>query len=256
MLVELRIGGGGKGAQTIFPGSTHAETGEAIIWHENGEPAQVTGLDKRVRLLAACCLLARYWPPAQSSRHGYALAVGGFLSRAGIGAASIKVYVEGIARAAGDEEWRDRRKAAEDAANAHHDGKHTYGLKDLRELYGAEVANKVAEWLGYQSSNEPPGEKHADSRINAPEADAALTSVRAATVTPAAIQWLWPNRFALGKLGILAGLPDEGKGQIFADMAARVTRGSEWPCAKASPPRATSSCSPPRTMSTTPSCRA
>jgi hypothetical protein len=26
------------------------------------------------------------------------------------------------------------------------------------------------------------------------------------------------------------GLPDEGKGQILADMAARVTRGDEWPC--------------------------
>src|SRR4029077_5618071 len=46
----------------------------------------------------------------------------------------------------------------------------------------------------------------------------------------AAIQWLWPDRFALGKLGLLVGLPDEGKGQIIADMASRVTRGDLWPC--------------------------
>jgi hypothetical protein len=46
-----------------------------------------------------------------------------------------------------------------------------------------------------------------------------------------AIQWLWPNRFAIGKLGIIAGLPDEGKGQILCYMAAKVT-GTDplWPC--------------------------
>jgi putative DNA primase/helicase len=44
------------------------------------------------------------------------------------------------------------------------------------------------------------------------------------------VQWLWPHRFAIGKLGLLVGLPDEGKGQILADMAARVTRGRDWPC--------------------------
>jgi hypothetical protein len=27
-----------------------------------------------------------------------------------------------------------------------------------------------------------------------------------------AIHWLWRNRFALGKIGIIAGLPDVGKG--------------------------------------------
>jgi putative DNA primase/helicase len=52
-----------------------------------------------------------------------------------------------------------------------------------------------------------------------------------------ALQWLWPDRFAIGKLGILAGLPDEGKGQVFADMAARVTRGSEWPCGEGVAPQ-------------------
>jgi hypothetical protein len=51
------------------------------------------------------------------------------------------------------------------------------------------------------------------------------------------IQWLWPDRFALGKLGLLVGLPDEGKGQVFCDMAARVTRGSEWPCHEGHAPK-------------------
>jgi hypothetical protein len=64
-----------------------------------------------------------------------------------------------------------------------------------------------------------------------------LKSARASTFEMCAIQWLWPNRFALGKLGILAGLPDEGKGQILCDMAARVTRGLDWPCGEGTPPQ-------------------
>jgi hypothetical protein len=53
-LLELRIGGGGKGAQTVFPGSTH-ECGEPIAWKEPaGEPAKVDGnlLQRRVQLSA------------------------------------------------------------------------------------------------------------------------------------------------------------------------------------------------------------
>jgi hypothetical protein len=57
-----------------------------------------------------------------------------------------------------------------------------------------------------------------------------LKSARASTYQPAAVKWIWPSRFAIGKLGILAGLPDEGKGQVLADMAARTTRACEWPC--------------------------
>src|SRR5262249_842233 len=44
------------------------------------------------------------------------------------------------------------------------------------------------------------------------------------------IKWLWPNRYAIGKLGLLAGLPERGKGLISADMIARVTKGDPWPC--------------------------
>ena len=69
MLAELRIGGGGKGAQTVFPGSVHA-SGEAIEWDVNGEPAPVDGEDLlgRVRKIAAYSLLARYWPRLPGNR--------------------------------------------------------------------------------------------------------------------------------------------------------------------------------------------
>jgi AAA domain-containing protein len=57
-----------------------------------------------------------------------------------------------------------------------------------------------------------------------------LESVRASSIEPEAIEWLWPDRFAIGKLGLIAGLPDEGKGQILCYTAAQITRGGPWPC--------------------------
>ena len=44
-------------------------------------------------------------------------------------------------------------------------------------------------------------------------------------------------RYALGKLGLLVGLPDEGKGQVFCDMAAQVTQGWDWPCGEGKAPK-------------------
>jgi putative DNA primase/helicase len=65
---------------------------------------------------------------------------------------------------------------------------------------------------------------------------ASLDSARASSFDPKSISWLWPNRFALGKIGIVAGLPDEGKGQVFAYMAATVTKGGNWPCGEGQAP--------------------
>src|SRR5262249_31239914 len=45
-----------------------------------------------------------------------------------------------------------------------------------------------------------------------------------------AVDWMWPDRFALGKFGLIAGMPDMGKGQIAAFIAAAVTAGVELPC--------------------------
>jgi hypothetical protein len=44
------------------------------------------------------------------------------------------------------------------------------------------------------------------------------------------IEWLWPGRFARGKIGLIGGMPEEGKSTITIDMVARVTRRKAWPC--------------------------
>jgi hypothetical protein len=69
--------------------------------------------------------------------------------------------------------------------------------------------------------------------IDAAKADAVpeeLTAITADQIKMERIDWAWPGRFALGKLGLLADMPDRGKGLIIADMASRFTRGAPWPC--------------------------
>ena len=53
---------------------------------------------------------------------------------------------------------------------------------------------------------------------------------RCADVVPEPIKWLWPQRFALGKLSLIAGHPGLGKSQLVLDLAARVSTAREWPC--------------------------
>jgi hypothetical protein len=150
-LVELRVG---PGAQTVFPGSTH-ESGEAITWEEAGEPAAVDGVDliKSVKLIAVGALFARYWP-GLGARHDAALAVGGFMARAGYKPEWIKYFVERIAREAGCSDIADKMKAAHDSAINTLAGKKTFGLKKINEFFGDHVAEKAAEWMDYQGVRE------------------------------------------------------------------------------------------------------
>lgn len=60
--------------------------------------------------------------------------------------------------------------------------------------------------------------------------DDVLEHRRADSIEPQSIHWLWPNRFAFGKMGIIAGLPDQGKGLLLWHIIAAVTTGGEWPC--------------------------
>ena len=43
------------------------------------------------------------------------------------------------------------------------------------------------------------------------------------------VRWLWPQRLARGKLGIIDGDPGQGKGFMTLDIAARITRGRPMP---------------------------
>lgn len=52
---------------------------------------------------------------------------------------------------------------------------------------------------------------------------------RVSNVVPREVDWLWPGRVAVGKVTVLVGEAGIGKGELAADLVARVTRGAAWP---------------------------
>jgi putative DNA primase/helicase len=78
--------------------------------------------------------------------------------------------------------------------------------------------------------DEDSGEaQSARAKLNGSKA-ASLDSAAASTFEMRGVRWFWPNRFALGKLGLIGGLPDRGKGLITARMIAMATAGGTWSC--------------------------
>ena len=89
----------------------------------------------------------------------------------------------------------------------------------------------VSDWLAQDKSR---GRAELLARIESVplQGKAELESVRVSDIEQRAVDWWWPGRFAIGKIGVIAGLPDEGKGQLVCYMAARATRGLTWPIAE------------------------
>jgi hypothetical protein len=54
-------------------------------------------------------------------------------------------------------------------------------------------------------------------------------TVRMSDVSPEQVEWLWRERFAIGKLTLLVGDPGQGKSFLTLDIAARISRGASWP---------------------------
>src|SRR5262249_31652606 len=220
-----------SGAQTVFPGSIHEE-GEPITWEENGEPASVDGddLTHRIHELAAYALMARYWPaPGLKARHKAALIIGGFLARAGKSAPDNKATAEAIARAENDPEWRTRREAAEDAATAYHAGEHTFGFPAMRKQFGDEVANQIAEWLGYEHFGEPQEE----SPTSEPEAEELppLPFINMSKWDNEPVpeqEWAVPDRIPSGPTTLFSGEGGYGKSTMQLHLCAAHALGRGW----------------------------
>jgi hypothetical protein len=155
MILELRIGGGGKGAQTIFPGSVH-ETGELITWDEKADIARAEGDDIKQRCgrAAAAALIAQHFP-SKGARHDAGLTLGGFLSRCGFSRPDAELFAEAVTVASGQlrEKVRDVRKAASEAWDeGNRPGGKARGFPAFAETFGDDVAKHVAKWLGYQGN--------------------------------------------------------------------------------------------------------
>jgi hypothetical protein len=65
---------------------------------------------------------------------------------------------------------------------------------------------------------------------NNPSSERVAVLVRADGLKPESINWAWPNRFAFGKMAMIAGDPGLGKSTILIEIAARHSKGDEFPC--------------------------
>jgi Bifunctional DNA primase/polymerase, N-terminal len=159
VIVELRLGGGGKGAQSIWPGSIHADTGETYEWDRDGERSRRSCAELKAAVLriAVGTILVRHWPML-GGRHDTALVVGGFLARAGWSADDIEHFVTAICTVHGEAtDPAAHGGTARDAAEQHAEGGNVFGLPRMIEIFGESVMGKIAKLVGYRrEAVEPP----------------------------------------------------------------------------------------------------
>jgi hypothetical protein len=154
VLVELRIGGGRKGAQSIMPGSRHP-SGEVVRWDQDEPPARVEYADLKAAVikLAVASLLLRHWP--QSGRNEVALGVGGFLARADWSEEAIYKVVWAVCTHRGEPARADHHaETAQGCVAAHQAGTEIRGFPWLSGQFGAAVAKQLAKFVGYRGEPE------------------------------------------------------------------------------------------------------
>jgi Virulence-associated protein E/Bifunctional DNA primase/polymerase, N-terminal len=151
VIVEIRFGGGGKGAQSVMPGSLHT-SGERYEWHEDGQRAKVTCSELRTpgMKIAVGTLLLRHWPK-KGARHETVLVLGGFLARAGWQPVEIEYFVETICTVHGEaDDPQAHAKTARDSAERHQEGGNVYGIPAMIECFNEPVVRCIAKLLNYR----------------------------------------------------------------------------------------------------------
>ena len=158
-----------NGQQSIFPGSTHKDTGELVEWSEDGEPAHVSATELRqaANCLAAATLLALHWPH-EGSRQDAALALAGGLLRAGWTEDKTIRFLEAVCTTAGDEETRQRIKTVCHTLRKLEDGAHVTGWPTLAKIMDERVVSRVREWLDLRDvTKEHDANKEQDGDVTA-----------------------------------------------------------------------------------------
>lgn len=96
-------------------------------------------------------------------------------------------------------------------------------LIDMLGMEDAEVRRRASDEIDRR-------EQAAISRVHeGGEGESEAIAVRLSSVTARAVDWLWPQKIARGKVSLIAGNPGLGKSQITASLAAIVSVGGAWP---------------------------
>jgi hypothetical protein len=173
MFVELRA----NRHQTVFPGSTHKESGEPITW-TNQRPLTEIGFDELERkagLIAAGAALAQAWPREKGSRHQCELALAGILLRVGLSDLDAQRFITTIATIAGTENADGRaRNSVQTTRERLSADQPVTGWRTLSKLLNNPLLiGKVPAWLGYSTTftDEPSATVHEDTEKAASEPD-------------------------------------------------------------------------------------
>lgn len=75
----------------------------------------------------------------------------------------------------------------------------------------------------------PPSGGKSDPKPAGDNQQVKAVLIRMSDVEPRPVEWLWPDRIAVGKMSVLAGDPGLGKSFVSLDIAARVSTGDVWP---------------------------
>lgn len=144
-----------NGQQSIFPGSTHKDTGELVEWYKEEEPARIseTYLRQAVACLAAATLLALHWPQ-EGSRQDAALALAGGLLRARWSEDKVQHFIEAVCSVAQDEETRSRVRTVIDTAAKLKQGAQVTGWPSLARIVDNRIVERVCEWLSIKANSQ------------------------------------------------------------------------------------------------------
>jgi len=145
VLVEIHS----TGRQTVFPGSSHEGTGEAVEWDTAGDPAIYDKEELRtiVGWLAAASLLVLHFP-SRGIRDETALALAGALLQGGVRLEAVERFIEIVAMEAGCDDVKAKVSKFRSTQRSIERGKPVAGIGRLRKLLGEEIASRLVEWSG------------------------------------------------------------------------------------------------------------
>ena len=225
MIVENRS----TGCQTVFPGSTHKETGERIEW-TNGQfedPLEISALKLQtiVGKIAAAALLATYW--RDGIRNELTMALSGALVRHGFDEAETLRFIKAVCVAAQDEETEARIVTARATLETFESGAPTTGLPKLIELTDKKIVDAVCKWLNIETR--PTDSDNRKTAEKPPAEGLPLNVVCLKDVQPENISWLWFPYIAKRKLTLVSGEEGLGKSWLTCAFAAAVSTGAGFP---------------------------
>jgi Bifunctional DNA primase/polymerase, N-terminal len=141
-VVELRS----TGAQTLAPPSVYPD-GDTCVWGD-GKIARISGdeLTRAVENTAIAALLLMHYPGV-GARHEFCMCAAGYLLKR-LDLERVKAIVEAVARAAGDDEVRDRLRAVETTNERIAAGERVKGGPQLEKLAPG-VCKIMRGWMGW-----------------------------------------------------------------------------------------------------------